>query len=138
MFPSFDEPNLKATFKISIENEKEFTALSNMEELNVTETAPGWTRTDFDVTPLMSTYILAFVVSDFKYASTTGPNGLKIRVWTREDLLNNTEYALNIIPRGFQFFQDYFNISEVVKKSDHFAAPDLNAGAMEVIYSRII
>lgn len=104
-----------------------------MEEISIVETQPGWTRTDFDVTPLMSTYILAFVVSDFKYASTTGPHGLKIRVWAREDYINNTEYVIRVIPKAFEFFEDYFNISEVVKKSDHFAAPDLNAGAMEVI-----
>lgn len=108
-----------------------------MEEKNIYETEPGWVRTDFDITPLMSTYILAFVVSDFKYVSTTGPNGLKIRVWARDDYINNTEYAIKIIPKAFEFFEDYFNISEVVKKSDHFASPDFNAGAMEVNENKI-
>ena len=73
----------------------------------------------------------AFVVSDFKNVTTTGPNGLKIRVWCRDDYINSTDYALKVVPKAFEFFQDYFNISEIVKKSDHFAAPDFSAGAME-------
>ena len=92
-----------------------------MEEIEtmkqIYETMPGWKKTQFDVTPIMSTYILAFVVSDFKYVSTVGPNGLKIRVWCRDDYINNTEYAIKIIPKAFQFFEDYFNITEVIKKS---------------------
>lgn len=56
----------------------EFTALSNMEEKNVQRVDNTWSRTDFETTPLMSTYILAFVVCDFKPLTTTGPNGLKV------------------------------------------------------------
>ena len=90
-----------------------------MEEIEtmkqIYETMPGWKKTQFDVTPNMSTYILAFVV---KYVYTVGPNGLKIRVdGCLDDYINNTDYAIKIIPKAFQFFEDYFNITEVIKKS---------------------
>lgn len=131
VFPSFDEPIMKARFEISIEHHKEFTALSNMEEVSVEPVNSAWTRTRFGITPVMSTYILAFVVHDFKPIHADGPSGLRIRVWTRDDYTNNTKYALDIIPKAYSFFEKYFDIKEVVKKADHFAAPDFNAGAME-------
>lgn len=102
-----------------------------MEDISLDELDETWCRTQFNTTPIMSTYILAFVVSDFKYVSTTGPNNLKIRVWTRDEYINNTDYILGNLPKAYEFYQDYFNISEVVTKADHFAAPDFNAGAME-------
>jgi aminopeptidase N len=56
----------------------EFKALSNMEETNVLKVNGNWSRTEFALTPLMSTYILAFVVCDFQPLETVGPNGLKV------------------------------------------------------------
>lgn len=131
VFPSFDEPSMKAIFNISIQHQKNFTALSNMEEISISNINDKWLKTQFNSTPIMSTYILAFVVSDFEHVTTTGPNNLKIRVWTRSEYINNTAYMIENIPKAYQFYEDYFNISEVVTKADHLAAPDFNAGAME-------
>ncbi len=102
-----------------------------MEEISVDDLDETWRRTQFNTTPIMSTYILAFVVSDFEHVTVEGPNSLQIRVWTRSEYINNTDYILNYLPKAYHFYQDYFNISEVVTKADHFAAPDFNAGAME-------
>jgi hypothetical protein len=49
-----------------------------MQELSTSLINSTWKKTQFDTTPLMSTYILAFVVSDFKPVETVGPNGLKV------------------------------------------------------------
>lgn len=78
MFPSFDEPSLKAQFLIRIEHHSEFTALSNMEEIRKVKLDDRWSRTIFNITPIMSTYLLAFTVSDFKPISTIGPNNLQV------------------------------------------------------------
>ena len=48
----------------------------------------------------MSTYLLAFVVSDFVYReSEVGENGVKFRIWSREGAVNQTEYASVIGPQ---------------------------------------
>jgi aminopeptidase N len=38
---------------------------------------------------------------------------------------------LDIIPKAYSYFENFFGIKEVVRKSDHIAAPDFNGVAME-------
>ena len=42
---------------------------------------------------------------------------IKIRIWARQDYINNTEYAYNIMPKIYKFYHEYFDINEVVRKS---------------------
>ena len=53
----------------------------------------------------MSTYLLAFIVSDFVFReSEVGENGVKFRIWSREDAVNQTEYASVIGPQILRWF----------------------------------
>lgn len=56
-FPCFDEPNLKATFDISIELPEDQVALSNMNEKEVENGKEGRKLVKFERTPIMSTYV---------------------------------------------------------------------------------
>lgn len=51
-----------------------------MEEVMKIKLDKTWSRTKFNITPIMSTYLLAFTVSDFKPISTIGPNNLKVKL----------------------------------------------------------
>lgn len=66
-FPCFDEPNLKATYDLSIEIPEDLTALSNMPEKTVESSQNGFKIVTFEKTPMMSTYLLAWAVGDFEY-----------------------------------------------------------------------
>ena len=80
----------------------------------------------------MSTYLLAFVVSDFEYQ--TGKetnNGVRFRIWSRSQALDQTSYACDIGPEILQYYEEYFNVSFPLPKQDMIALPDFSAGAME-------
>lgn len=40
---------------------------------------PTWNVTEFETTPVMSTYLLAYIVSEFKHVQTRSPNGVLVR-----------------------------------------------------------
>ena len=56
-FPCFDEPNIKATFDVSLEIPEDQTALSNMPEKQVEHGKNGKKVITFERTPIMSTYV---------------------------------------------------------------------------------
>uniref|UniRef100_A0A8C2CFD2 Aminopeptidase n=1 Tax=Cyprinus carpio TaxID=7962 RepID=A0A8C2CFD2_CYPCA len=129
-FPCFDEPGMKAVFHITLIHDLETTALSNSQEI-ITIDGTAVTRTIFGPTKKMSTYLIAFVVSDFKYISAKDKKG--VRIWARKKAIEDGQgdYALNITQPILEFFEKYYNTSYPLSKSDQIALPDFNSGAME-------
>uniref|UniRef100_A0A7N8WQQ4 Aminopeptidase n=1 Tax=Mastacembelus armatus TaxID=205130 RepID=A0A7N8WQQ4_9TELE len=132
-FPCFDEPAMKAVFYITLIHDSGTVALSNSEEKGyVTLDGLSVQKTVFHPTKKMSTYLLAFIVSDFSFISNT-IDGVLIRIFARKPAIaaKQGEYALNITGPILKFFEKYYNSSYPLPKSDQIALPDFNAGAME-------
>ncbi|XP_028812988.1 aminopeptidase N-like isoform X1 [Denticeps clupeoides] len=136
-FPCFDEPAMKAVFHITILHDKGTVALANGRDVeNVTLTVEGTevTRTTFEPTKRMSTYVLAFIVSDFDFIEAPETSsGTMVRIWARKKAIESGQggYALNVTLPILEFFETYYNTSYPLSKSDQVALPDFNAGAME-------
>ncbi|KAK4302667.1 hypothetical protein Pmani_025262 [Petrolisthes manimaculis] len=91
----------------------------------------GWVWDHYDTTVPMSTYLVAFVVSDFANLTTTANNKTLFRVWARESAIQQAEYAREVGPPILSHFEEYFNQSYPLPKQDMVAIPDFSAGAME-------
>ncbi|XP_023669966.2 aminopeptidase N-like [Paramormyrops kingsleyae] len=135
-FPCFDEPTMKASFYITIIHERGTVALSNgmdIESVNMTINNETVTRTTFEPTPQMSTYLLAFIVSDYTYISSAKKDNALIRIWARRKAISRRQgqYALNVTGQILQFFVNYYKSPYPLSKSDQVALPDFQAGAME-------
>ncbi|GFG29435.1 hypothetical protein Cfor_02392, partial [Coptotermes formosanus] len=76
----------------------------------------------------MSTYIVAFVVSDLKNLSM---HDGKNTVWLREDVLPQGKYAVSIAQAVMMFLENYTEIIYELPKVDQVAVPTLYFWAME-------
>lgn len=132
VFPCFDEPSFKASFEISIARHTNMTVLSNMplkeiEPMNET----GWVWDHFEASPPMSTYLVAFTISDFEYLSANSSTGTVFKVWAPKDDLPKAQYALESAQEILPFFEKYFGIKYPLPKLDLVAIPSFGMDAME-------
>uniref|UniRef100_A0A672Q6S8 Aminopeptidase n=1 Tax=Sinocyclocheilus grahami TaxID=75366 RepID=A0A672Q6S8_SINGR len=129
-FPCFDEPAMKAVFHITLNHDPATVALSNGVNITVDDTLV--TRTTFAPTEVMSTYLLAFIVSDFIFIEQNIENR-QIRIFARQEAINagQGEYALSVTGPILKFFEKYYNVPYPLPKSYQIALPDFNTGAME-------
>lgn len=129
-FPCFDEPKFKANFTLSLTHSSKYHALSNMPVASK-RYINGKVITTFQTTLKMSTYILCWVVSDFKSLTIHPTPNLVIRSWTSLKNLPNTKYGLETTAKLLKYYESYFQIPFPLNKLDIIAVPNFAAGAME-------
>ncbi|RZB39723.1 Peptidase M1 domain containing protein [Asbolus verrucosus] len=132
-FPCFDEPSFKATFNLSVVYPKGYNVIANtLQNGNVNVTSENLEIVNFKTTPRMSTYLNAFVISNF--TCDTVETKLPFRVCSRAEAANERKYALDISPKLMNYLENFtgipYNVSGI-GKMDQVAIPDFSAGAME-------
>jgi len=131
-FPSFDEPDYKATFDITAVADKGQVAISNYKVVSDTP-GPGDKHTvKFATTAKMSSYLAALVVGNFEYVEGS-VDGIPIRVYSVPGKKDMGKFALESAEYVVGYFDKYFGIKYPYGKLDLIALPDFSAGAMENI-----
>ncbi|XP_071381754.1 endoplasmic reticulum aminopeptidase 2 [Centroberyx affinis] len=130
-FPCFDEPSFKANFSIRIRRSPEHISLSNMPIEKTVEVNGGLLEDHFAVSVKMSTYLVAFVICDFKSVTATTSSGVKVSIYAAPEKWQQTHYALEVAVKMLDFYEKYFNILYPLPKQDLIAIPDFQSGAME-------
>ena len=129
-FPSFDEPAYKATFDIALTVDAADTVISNTNQIADTTATSGKHTLKFATTPKMSTYLVAFLVGDFKCTSGKS-DGVPIRACSTPDKVDMTKFAVESAEYVLHYYNTYFGIKYPMPKLDMVALPDFEAGAME-------
>ncbi|KAJ7667400.1 leucyl aminopeptidase [Mycena rosella] len=154
-FPCFDEPALKATFAITMVSRSDTVNLSNMpatsEESYDPSSSPDadlasfvstlakdiqWKITKFQVTPPMSSYLVAFANGSFSYLEKKvvmplSGRTIPLRVYATPDIIHQMEFSLDVTAKVLPLYETIFNIEYPLPKLDTLAANDFDMGAME-------
>ncbi|GAB88449.1 aminopeptidase N [Gordonia rhizosphera] len=134
MFACFDQPDLKATYTITVTAPEDWKVISNAAVVNTAAAEPGIHR--FRETPLMSTYLVALIAGPYAewtdaYSDDHGtiPLGIYCRASLAEHM--DAERLFTETKQGFGFYHKNFGIPYAFGKYDQLFVPEFNAGAME-------
>lgn len=135
-FPCFDEPALKATFTITLIADHKLTCLSNMDESGVKDVESKMTgkkrkAVSFNKTPLMSTYLLAFIIAELNVVESDAFR-LPVRVFAPPNQdIEHGRFSVELAAKTLEFYEKQFDSKYPLPKMDMVAIPDFSAGAME-------
>jgi aminopeptidase N len=131
LFPSFDQPDLKARYASIVTVPAAWQVISNVAESEVTETGAEKTWV-FPQTLPISTYVFALHAGEY-HVWESAAGDVPLRLFARESMAQYVEPDdwFLITRQGFQFFENYFDIPYPFGKYDQVIVPHFNAGAME-------
>jgi puromycin-sensitive aminopeptidase len=130
-FPCWDEPDLKASFGVTIVADEDLTVLSNAQELASEPLGNGKRRVRFADTMKMSTYLVAFVIGPFELTPPRDVDGVPLRIVFVPGRGALTGLAREAAAQALSFLREYFSMPYPSDKLDHVGVPDFASGAME-------
>ncbi len=136
MYASFEQPDLKATFQLTVTAPAHWQVVSNSPTPDPTNHGDGTATWAFAPTPRISTYITALVAGPYHRVDDeyVGPNGsYPLSVYCRESLAQylDADDIFTVTKEGFAYFEEHFGVPYPFGKYDQLFVPEFNAGAME-------
>lgn len=131
-FPCWDEPDRKASFKVTLVIDNNLTAISNAGiESEQTVAATAKKAVHFKETIKMSTYLVAFIVGEFESTAPAMVGKTPVRIWSVPGKKHLAQFASDVAVASLSFFEKYYGITYPADKLDLIAIPDFASGAME-------
>ncbi|WP_342371809.1 aminopeptidase N [Propioniciclava soli] len=137
MYATFEQPDLKAPFRLTVVAPASWTVLSNAPAVAPTPADEGFAVWDFAPTQPISTYITALCAGEFHTVTDTHtrndgstiPLSIHVRASLAEHL--DAERIFETTQRGFAVFEDHFGLSYPFDDYAQIFVPEFNFGAME-------
>ena len=130
-FPCFDEPDMKATFGVSLIVSEDLLAVSNGAQASRTPLGNGTDRVAFVDTIPLSTYLVAFVVGPLEATEPVDVDGVPVRIVYPPGRGHQTAFALEVATHSLRWLADWYDLEVPGGKVDLVALPDFAFGAME-------
>jgi aminopeptidase N len=137
LFPGFDQPDLKASYDVSVTAPASWIVVSNGREVDSAPQPDGRTRRRFERTARFSTYLMAVIAGEFQvwgdvYEPKKGEK-IPLRILCRKALAKHLdpEEVFTVTKQGFGFYEELFDFPYPFVKYDQAFVPEFNAGAME-------
>ena len=131
--PLFDQPNLKARFRLRLDVPSGWRAVANG-SLAAREIRGDRARFDFAETDPVSSYLFAFAAGDFQ-VETAQRDGRRMAMYHRETdrdrLLRNADAIFDLHASALAWLEEYTNIPYPFEKFDFVLVPAFQYGGME-------
>lgn len=130
-FPCFDQPDLKAIYKLSVVIPNEWKAITSVLESEIVD-AGEFKRWSFPWSKKFSTYIYHLSVGPY-HQWKSRYKSVPLRLFARKSLAQYVDHKewFSITRRGMHFFERYFKYPYPFSKYDQILVPDFNWGGME-------
>ncbi|NXK70346.1 PSA aminopeptidase, partial [Sylvietta virens] len=92
----------------------------------------------FARSPVMSTYLVAFVVGEYDFVEARSQDGVLVRVYTPVGKAEQGKFALEVAAKTLPFYKDYFNVPYPLPKIDLIAIADFAAGKVTRFIAEIV
>ena len=131
LFPCFDEPGIKARYRIRVIAPNDQTVLSNSPVELEEERGEGRKLVQFEPTPPLSSYLVAVAVGPFEPSPVKTSGTTRICVWTLPGKRHLTDFALECAAESLSRLERWFDTPHPYPKLDLVALPAFAFGAME-------
>jgi aminopeptidase N len=140
MFACFDQPDLKATYQLTVMVPADWKAISNTAVESTEEDITGAVRQRFATTDVLSTYLVALVAGpyaewrdEFVDETDDGRVVIPLGLYCRASLADHmdAERLFTETKQGFGYYHEAFGVQYPFGKYDQCFVPEFNAGAME-------
>ena len=132
-FPCFDQPNLKATYELTLDLPEKWTAISNA-RVSQSIIRDGRKNIVFHKSDLMSTYLFSFVAGEFEAITQTVAGRTMTmlhRETDKEKVERNKDLIFYLHAASLQWLEEYTGIKYPFQKFDFALIPGFQYGGME-------
>ncbi|SHL12805.1 aminopeptidase N [Chitinophaga jiangningensis] len=131
VFPCFDQPDLKATYDLTVAAPSAWTVLANGTTKDSVVNTDGTTTWHFATTEKLPTYLFSFVAGMFKSAVQDIKGQPVTLLYREKDPGSNIDSIFRLHRESVSFLEKWTGIPYPFQKMGYAAIPDFQFGGME-------